>query len=361
MGTRVRRALVVQGLGGVLFCTPPPLGAAEYTLPADGSRLVGAISFVTVQKGETLLDIARAHGVGYRALRLANPELDPWIPGAGARVLIPTSYILPNTPREGVVVNRAEMRLYYYPPSAEGLPKRVITFPISVGRKGWATPKGITKVVAKAENPPWIPPESVRKEAAEAGDPLPNRVPPGPDNPLGHFALRLGLPGYLIHGTNKPYGIGMRVSHGCVRLYPEHIERLYRAVDQGTPVRIVDQAYKIARVGERVFLEVHLPPRGEEGAGSARDKGGSANKEEKGSLPYAKRNYTPLIASLIRLSRNQPGLQVDLPRTLQAVQESQGIPIQVPLVDSDSGGERIRTEDKVPSTDGLAEGNQAEE
>lgn len=345
----------------LLACLVPLSAAgAEYALPKNGTRLVGTISYATVQEGETLLDIARAHEIGYRAIRLANPNLDPWIPRPGSRVLLPTSYILPDAPRKGIVLNLAEMRLYYYPPSAEGSPQRVITYPVSIGRRSWQTPEGMTKVISKEKKPTWIPPESIRKEAAEEGDPLPPRVPPGPDNPLGDYALRLGIPGYLIHGTNKPFGIGMRVSHGCVRLYPENIEELYRRVDPATPVRIVDQSYKAALIGDQVFLEAHIPPLGKGSIWHGREGEPEEQKHKRGQIQREGRNYTPLISALIRVTRGRTDLRVDHTRALQAAQGTRGIPVSVPLVKpTPKSGETV-AEEKKPPTEGEVGGGGAE-
>jgi L,D-transpeptidase ErfK/SrfK len=167
--------------------------------------------------------------------------------------------VLPAAPRRGVVLNIATKRLFYFPEVAEGEVPHVLTYPIGIGRVGWETPLGSAKVVSKARDPHWFVPASVRREHAEQGDPLPAVVPPGPDNPLGQFVLKLDMPGYLIHGTNQPYGVGMRVSHGCVRLYPENIDTLYSLVDIGTPVTIVNQPYLIGLYDGQVFFESHKP------------------------------------------------------------------------------------------------------
>jgi L,D-transpeptidase ErfK/SrfK len=190
-------------------------------------------------------------------MRLANPNVDPWLPGVDAELLVPSSYILPDAPREGIVINVPEMRLYYYPESKPDSARLVATYPISVGRQDWSTPHKETKIIGKKADPTWYPPASSRKEHAENGDPLPKVVRPGPDNPLGRYALRLGVPGYLIHGTNKPYGVGMRVTHGCIRLYPENIERLFNDIAVGTSVRIVNQPFKVGWLNGVLHLEIH--------------------------------------------------------------------------------------------------------
>lgn len=228
-------------------------------LPANGDTVVGSLGVTTSEHEDTLLDIGLAYDQGYREMRLANPKVDPWKPRTEAEVVIPSQYILPETPRQGIVVNIPEMRLYYYPRPKPGEPPVVITYPVSVGRQDWKTPHGVTTVVAKTLNPAWYPPESIRREHAADGDPLPRIVPPGPDNPLGQHALRLGRSGYLIHGTNKTFGIGMRVTHGCLRLYPKDIARLYGEVPVGTPVRIVNQPFKVGWRGGGLYLETHPP------------------------------------------------------------------------------------------------------
>jgi L,D-transpeptidase ErfK/SrfK len=231
--------------------------ADTFVLPEYGDNTIGGLGIATVVHGDTLSDIARAYNQGFNEIRLANPGVDPWIPAEGTEVVIPSLYVLPDAPYEGIVINVPEMRLYYYPKAKRGEPRYVITHPISIGRQEWITPHGVTKVVGKVKNPSWYPPESIRKEHAELGDPLPKVVPPGPDNPLGKFALRLGIAGYLIHGTDKPYGIGMRVTHGCIRLYPEDIEKLFAEIPVGTPVRFVNQPFKVGRANDRLYLEVH--------------------------------------------------------------------------------------------------------
>lgn len=248
------KCLVAVTLFSVLAA---PAWAATYRLPPAGEDVIGAISIVEVRDGETLIDIAREHGLGYNEIVAANPALDPWVPPVGAEVILPTRYVLPSAPRRGIIINIAEMRLYYYPPAAADGSGMVLTFPIGIGQEGWATPLGITRIISKAEDPPWVVPASVRREHEAEGTPLPAVVPPGPDNPLGRHALRLGWTSYLIHGTNKPFGIGMRVSHGCIRMYAEHVERLYHMVQVDTPVWIIDQPVKLGRSNGELFFEAH--------------------------------------------------------------------------------------------------------
>lgn len=241
-------------LGNLLAAVQGP--ALAVTWDAD-SDVVGALSLTATVKNDTIADIARAYDQGYKEMRIANPTVDAWLPGEDTEVIIPGLYVLPDAPHEGIVINVPEMRFYYFPKADKTGRRLVTTHPISIGRQQWVTPHGVTKVVGKVKNPSWTPPESIRKEHAAEGDPLPRVVPPGPDNPLGAYALRLGLSGYLIHGTDKPYGIGMRVTHGCIRMYPSDIESVYETVPIGTAVRIVNQPYKIGISQGQVYLEVH--------------------------------------------------------------------------------------------------------
>jgi L,D-transpeptidase ErfK/SrfK len=238
-----------------------PASAEQFALPPEGNDVIGVTITTQAETSDTLLDIARRHGVGYEEITNANPGVDPWLPGAGTVVTVPTQRILPRAPRTGVVINLPEHRLYWYPPAVAGKPPVVWSFPVSIGKMDWHTPLGMTRVVAKVKNPTWTPPKSVRDEHAKNGDILPAVVPAGPDNPLGLFALRLGIPGgaYLIHGTNKPAGVGMQVTHGCMRLYPEDIETLYGLVPVNAPVMIVNQPYKWGWHDGELLIEVHPP------------------------------------------------------------------------------------------------------
>ncbi|MEO8443449.1 MAG: L,D-transpeptidase family protein [Gammaproteobacteria bacterium] len=234
----------------------PPLVSDRFELQPD-SDVVGEVQVIRSRYEDTFIDIARAYDLGFDELVHANPGVDPWLPGAGTRIVLPTQFILPEGPREGVVLNVGAKRIYYFPKPAAGATPQVITHPVGIGREGWATPIGTTKVVAKVKDPVWTVPPSIRREHAEAGTPLPARVPAGPDNPLGAYALRLGFPSYLIHGTNKPSGIGMRVSHGCVQLFPEDIESLFSQVPVGTAVRIVNEPHLVGWRDANLYLEVH--------------------------------------------------------------------------------------------------------
>jgi L,D-transpeptidase ErfK/SrfK len=237
-----------------------PAAAATLGLPAEGD-LIGEYAEVTAAHDDTLIDLARRSGLGYEEVVNANPGVDPWLPGAGTLVRLPLRRVLPDAPREGIVINLPEHRLYYFPPAKPGEPRVVVSYPVSVGKMDWSTPLGLTKIAAKLKDPPWYPPESVRAEHAARGDLLPKMIPAGPDNPLGLYALRLAIPGgsYLIHGTNKPAGVGMQVTHGCMRLYPEHIEEFFKMVAVETPVRIVNQPHKVGWSDGRLYVEVHPP------------------------------------------------------------------------------------------------------
>lgn len=216
----------------------------HYPLPEEGS-IVGDLYTVTATQEDTLVDIAREHNVGYDEIRFANPDVSIWVPGEGTEVTIPARHILPDEERTGLVINVAELRLYYYPDVAAGETPRVETYPIGIGRDGYNTPLGITETTMRLQNPAWYPPRSMREEAAERGEPAPAVVPPGPDNPLGSHAILLDIPGYLIHGTNQPDGIGMRASRGCIRMYPEDIESIFGRIPDGTQVNIIDEPIKL--------------------------------------------------------------------------------------------------------------------
>ncbi|MCQ8102757.1 L,D-transpeptidase family protein [Methylomonas sp. SURF-2] len=221
---------------------------------AEGQGMVGTLAAVDSQRDDTLSDLARHFGLGFTDITIANPGLEPWALADNQPVLLPVQFILPEAPRKGVVLNLANMRMFYYPRD-----QRVLTFPVGIGRDGWNTPLGLTKIVAKKANPAWTVPQSIHREHRLLGDPLPKVIPSGPDNPLGNYAMPLGFTGYLIHGTNKPYGIGMQVSHGCVQLYPEDVEVLFGQVSVGTPVRIVHQPYLAAWDRDMLYLEAHGP------------------------------------------------------------------------------------------------------
>ena len=236
-----------------------PIDPNSFFLESPDHTVIGEPQVVFARQEDTLSDLARAYGLGYDEIIAANPGVDQWLPGEGTPILLPTQFILPDVDKQGVVLNIATKRLFYFPAPADGEQQRVMTYPIGIGRVGWETPLGETTVVSKAKDPSWWVPASVRREHAEMGDPLPAVVPPGPDNPLGHRVLKLDMPGYLIHGTNTPYGVGMRVSHGCVRLYPENIEILYSMVDVGESVQIINEPYQFGHRDGVLYFEANEP------------------------------------------------------------------------------------------------------
>lgn len=242
-----------------------PAGATTYEL-GEGTPLVfGETTHYTTTYDDTFTDIARRYSLGWEELIRVNPGIDPWVPGVGKDLVIPTRRILPSGAHEGIVINLPEHRLYYFPKPKKGEKPIVITYAVSIAKMDWNTPLGETRIVSKEKNPNWYPPDSVRKEHQERGEPLPAVVGPGPDNPLGAYKMRLGIkPGaYLIHGTNNPLAVGMAVTHGCMRMYPEDIEALFPIVPVGTKVRIVNEPVKVAFVDGELLLEVHPPVDGE--------------------------------------------------------------------------------------------------
>jgi L,D-transpeptidase ErfK/SrfK len=275
----LRLAVCIGGLGLVVGCSlfrpkaaPPPPVVKELPPPApelpkphethlaevvSGSDIVGYVQKTVVGKEDTLPDIARRFDVGYEEILTANPGVDPWLPGVGREVVVPTQFVLPAAPHEGVVVNVAAMRIFYYPPHKKGEPQMVYTHPIGIGKVGWKTPEGTTKIVSRQKDPVWVVPKSVRDEHAEDGEKLPAQVPAGPDNPLGAYMFRLGWPSYLIHGTNKPYGVGMRSSHGCMRLYPEDIAVFFDMIPIGTKVTVVNQPYLFGWRDGTLYLQAY--------------------------------------------------------------------------------------------------------
>ncbi len=246
---------LISLLLGLLLVIYKTAFAVTFPMPSEGNDLVGKTFKYVTHFEDTFSDIARFYGLGYRQLKAANPKVDAWLPGEKTEIVIPQQYILPPGPRHGIIINLPELRLYYFPEDRD----EVETYPLGIGREGWSTPVGETRIVGKKKGPSWTVPASILKEHEENGDPLPSVVPPGPDNPLGAYALYLGISGYLLHGTNKPFGVGMRVSHGCIRLYPEDIEYFFNQVPTGTPVRIINQPYKAGWHNGELFVEAHHP------------------------------------------------------------------------------------------------------
>jgi L,D-transpeptidase ErfK/SrfK len=271
---------------------PTPGAGAEYR--REGV-VIGERQVYTIRADDSLFEVARRYDLGYTEITAANPGVDPFLPEPGRRIVLPTEWILPDVPgRNGIVINIAEMRLFLFPP---GGAETVATFPIGVGDEGTDTPVGTYTIIEKLKDPPWRVPKSIREQRPE----LPLVVPPGEDNPLGSRALRLSSGSLLIHGTHRPWSIGTRSSHGCIRLYEEDITRLFEMVDVRTPVTIVDQPVKVAVEGNRVLLEVH-------GYGDGRDL-----YEEALKLLHAK----------------NPADRIDPDKVRKAVTERSGLVVEV--------------------------------
>ncbi len=284
----------------------------RFPLAANDQDLVGENAVVTTTVEDTLVDVAARHLLGYNMLRAANPEVDAWLPGEGVEVVLPMRSILPAGPRAGIVVNVPEMRLYYYGAGAGGEQNDVTVYPVSVGRGDWATPLIETRVTSRVKDPDWYPPKSIRAEHAARGDFLPAKVPAGPDNPLGQYLLVLGIPSYFIHGTNKKFGIGMQVTHGCIRMYPQDVEELARKTPISTPVTIINQPIKTGWDNGQLYVEVHQPL---ERAGQPEVNSRSA-----------------VIKALVAATRGFPETEIDWELVNEVAAAASGIPVRVGLL-----------------------------
>ena len=304
----MKRILVTASLIFLFFSVMIKVHAERYILDESTNTVIGKIKIVIADERETLLDIARNYGFGYQDMKLINTEVDTWLPGDGQEILLPAQFILPVAPMKGIVLNIPEMRLYYYPKNEHGKLQEVHTYPLGVGREGWSTPYIKTMIVEKKVKPNWHPPKSIREEHEEAGDPLPKIVRPGPDNPLGSYAMRLGRRDYLIHGTNKPFGIGMRISHGCIRLYPEDIKELFSKVSLETPVNIVNQPYKIGIKNDVIYLEAH-----------------PFLDEDKDIF---ENNLTSIISMIIKIA-NKREYQLDMSTAYETIKNPNGLPVPI--------------------------------
>ena len=315
-----------------------PISRNYFILDSADQTVVGQPQVVYSRSENTFSDIAREYGLGFDELVAANRGVDPWLPGEDTAILLPTQYILPADARTGLVLNIASKRLFYFPAVADGERQTVMTFPIGIGRVGWETPLGDATVVSKARDPQWWVPASVRKEHAELGNPLPAVVQAGPDNPLGRYVLKLDMPGYLIHGTNQPYGVGMRVSHGCIRLYPENIELLYSLVETGEPVMIINKPYLAGRRDGQLYLEAH------------------AALEDDAVSPEEH------LQAIFETARSDSGAFADADEQALAwavVENARGVPVRVLKNDADEVLERARlvrnTVERDPDAPTLAE------
>ncbi len=285
----------------VILCISSP-SFAKYE-----KNYIGDMETYTAVYEDTLIHLAREHGLGFVEVRAANPTLDPWIPGAGAEVILPKRHLLPDASREGLVINLPEMRVYGFL-NGDDMP---VTYPLGIGREGLNTPLGKTTIVRKKENPTWRPTQRMRDE-----DPsLPAVVPPGPDNPLGTHALYFGWPTYAMHGTTRPYGIGRRVSSGCIRMYPENIIELFEQVPIGTKVNVINQPIKVAWIGNELYLEAHP------------EMDQTMDMEEKGKASGKKLRDKDII-----LINNKAGMYRELlnwPRIRKAAAERRGYPVRI--------------------------------
>ena len=243
--------VLIQSLIAVLILASNATASGDFLVDTASSDIIGAVSTYTIRNNETLIELAREYDVGYNEIAAANEKIDPWVPERGTEIILPTAWILPYHSDNEIIINLAEMRLYYFFSIDET--RYVTTYPLGIGRQGFTTPKGSFTITARVKDPVWTVPERIRQELPE----LPSIVPPGPENPLGKYWIQLSLNGYGIHGTNRPYGIGRKVSNGCIRLYPEDIERLYRTTRVGTPVRIINEPVKAGKDKNRVYIEVH--------------------------------------------------------------------------------------------------------
>jgi L,D-transpeptidase ErfK/SrfK len=293
-----------------------PLATHRFPFDPESTGVVGELQITRARHEDTLSDIARRFSLGYEDVVRANPGVDPWLPGEGTRIVLPTQFVLPDAAPEGIVVNLAALRLFYFPkPGKDGV-REVLTYPIGIGKVGWATPEGRTTVVSKRRNPWWTPPASVRREHAAEGDPLPARVPPGPDNPLGAHAMNLGWPSYLIHGTNKPAGVGLRASHGCIRMYPEDIAAVFDRIPVGTKVTVVNQPLLYRWHGDSLYVQSY-PPHEEY------RKGQETAPAEQAAL------FNDVISDRIWQKVKEHGGAISWPVTEQVVTEARGVAVPV--------------------------------
>jgi L,D-transpeptidase ErfK/SrfK len=298
---------------------PLPVQTEKFML-APGQTIIGRLQVVKVLKGQTLTDIGRRFNLGYEEMKRANPDLSTWLPPLGAPVLLPTEFILPDAPHKGIVVNVAAMRLFYFPPHKPGEPQIVITHPVGIGRAKFPTPIGVTHVVAHQKGPVWVVPRSILAEHTNEGAPLPPVVGPGPLDPLGNYALQLGWPEILLHGTNKPVSVGWPVSHGCIHMFPEDIKQLFYLVPNGTELRTVDQPYLFGWRNGRLYMVAYGPL--------------------KGSKRPWKTDWRQLLPSLIthaeRVELRRHGQKIDWTRVGELVANPRGVP--VPVSGKESGG-----------------------
>jgi len=275
----------------------------NYFLADEADDVIGRLVAIRLKNGDTLPDIARHFSLGINAVSAANPEVDVWVPQAGESIVLPLSFILPEVRRNGIVINLAAMRLFYF--KKKGDLQAVSTFPVGVGTEERPTPMGRMYITRKKLRPTWYVPASIATDHRKKGDPLPDKVPPGPLNPLGEYALYLSKSGYLVHGTNKPASIGLRATNGCIRLYPEDIKRLYDTTPRNTPVKIVNQPYLVGRRDGMIYLEAHAP-------------------DELSGTEALKKAY-----AILKKNEKQTGHAVDWIKVKKVVAETRGVPVAV--------------------------------
>lgn len=295
----------MRGLIVLCFLLPSFAAAETFPLPENGDTVIGEVLQIASVYEDTFTQLARRYNFGYTELRQANPDVDPWLPGTGTSIRLPSFYVLPDAPKEGIVINLAEFRLYYYPPAKEDGSREVQTYPLGIGRDAFPTPELVAEIKARIPNPAWYPPESIIAEHAARGQILPRTVPPGPDNPLGDHAIQLTTPGYFIHGTNRAAGIGLRVSHGCIRMYPKDIAYLFDQVSIGVPVRVIHQPVKVGTLNGQIFAEAH-----------------PATQEEEDSIQW-------LLTSQLQNLVGEQTLTVDWEVIDRFVERQDGIPAEI--------------------------------
>lgn len=301
-------------------------GAETFTLPTDGSTVVGQPRIIIPTQENTLLDIARQTDVGYHEITWANPGVDVWLPEKNVKVIVPSQYILPPKPWTGIVLNISQRRLFYFPAPAKGQPAKVITFPVSIAREGWSTPLGMTKVVAKHKDPAWFVPKSIQAEHKAAGEgEFPEYFPPGPDNPMGMLAIQLGFQSIFIHGTNRPWGVGLRTSHGCLHLYPEDAALIFPQMNANIPVRVIDEPVVAGVINGQLHVTTFEP---------VEEYGTTRNLMTRAALalaPYLQSSVVPKPdPKTVKKPVAMPvAYEVDWNKVLTATRQFQVIPVSV--------------------------------
>lgn len=318
-----RLPAVTRYLSVAALCIAGPVSALEFPLPPPGEDVVGQVQVIKAQYEDSFADLGEKYELGYSEMIAANPGVDAWLPvkreGEETDVVLPTQFVLPPGKREGIVINLAEYRLYYFPKDRDV----VYTFPLGIGREGWGSPVGTTKITAKTPNPTWTPPASIKAEHARNGDPLPNVVPAGPDNPLGPFKFTLGMPGYLIHGSNAKFGIGTGTSHGCFRMFNKNVLQMASMVPVGTPVRIINEPYKIGVSGGKVYLELHQPLNVSDGSLVAVGAPSAASIEE------LNERYNAVMNAVLKRPDLKDTIQIDRDKAWEVVRAETGVPTEV--------------------------------